>query len=230
MCDERGVDKQAAEKLTRRGLFTGVSAGVLVAALAGCGATADEDGPAAKVGARPGGYLAGTQVTGGPALPAITLTDTNGAPFALGTDVTTPIVLLFFGYTHCPDICPGILADLASARQRAGDDVAAKTTVVLVTTDPARDTPEVMKRYLERIDPSFIGLTGDLEVIKQAGMSLGITMEQTAELPSGGYEIEHGTQVYGFGADHTAQVLWTQGTSIGDYKEDIATLVAKQPA
>lgn len=220
----------ADRRLTRRGLFAGLGAGVAAATLAGCGTSPDQDGPAAKVGERPGGYLAGTQVTGGPPLPDITLTDTTGAPFALATDVTTPVVLLFFGYTHCPDICPGILADLASARQRAGDQVSAATTVVLVSTDPARDTPEVLKKYLERIDPSFVGLTGDLEVIRQAGMSLGITMEQTAQLPSGGYEIEHGTQVYGFGADRTAQVLWTQGTSIGDYKEDLATLVAAQPA
>lgn len=200
-------------------------------ALAGCAAgTEDDGGPAAKVGARPGGYLAGTQLNGGPALPDITLTDQFGKAFSLAQDVTTEVVLLFFGYTNCPDICPGILADLASARQRAGEAVMASTTVVLVSTDPPRDTPEVMKKYLDRIDPSFIGLTGDLEVITQAAMSLGITMEQTATLPSGGYEIEHGTQVYGFGADRTAQVLWTQGTSIGDYKEDIANLVNLQPA
>ncbi|MGA4668516.1 SCO family protein [Propionibacteriaceae bacterium Y1923] len=215
-------------ELTRRSLFTGLGAGALAVALVGC--SSDDGGSVAKVGERPGGYLAGTQLTGGPALPDITLTDQDGNPFALAKDVTTPVVLLFFGYTNCPDICPGILADLASARQRAGEQVQAESTVVLVSTDPPRDTPEVMKAYLERIDPSFIGLTGDLEVIKQAGFDLGITMEQTSQLPSGGYEIEHGTQVYGFGADRTAQVLWTQGTSIGDYKDDITNLVDKQPA
>ena len=220
-----------ANRMTRRRLFVGAAAGTVAAVLGGCSAAGEDDPTsAAKVGERPGGYLAGTQVTGGPALPDITLTDTHGRPFALAPNITTPVVLLFFGYTHCPDICPGILADLASARQRAGAEVAAATTVVLVSTDPPRDTPDVMKKYLERIDPSFICLTGDLAVIKQAGMSLGISMEQTAELPSGGYEIEHGTQVYGFGADRTAQVLWTQGTSIGDYKDDITRLVSKQPA
>lgn len=220
----------SSPRTTRRGLFVAAAgAGLVAAGLVGCSSD-DTAAPAAKVGERPGGYRAGTLISNGPALPDVTLTDTNGKPFALARDVTTPVVLLFFGYTNCPDICPGILADLASARQRAGDEVAQKVTVVLVSTDPPRDTPEVMKQYLQRIDPSFVGLTGDLEVIRKAGMGLGITMEQTAELPSGGYEIEHGTQVYGFGADRKAQVLWSQGTSIGDYKDDLTRLVETQPA
>ncbi|MGA4507361.1 SCO family protein [Propionibacteriaceae bacterium G1746] len=214
---------------SRRRLFTVAGAGLALGALAACGSSSvDEGNGVAKVGQRPGGYLAGTQIEGGQKLPDLKLTDTHGKPFSLASDITTPVVLLFFGYTNCPDICPGILADLASARQRAGDDVAKQTTVVLVSTDPPRDTPAVMKAYLERIDPGFIGLTGDLEAIKAAGMTLGITMEQTSQLPSGGYEITHGTQVYGFGKDRTAQVLWSQGTSIGDYKADIANLVTKQ--
>lgn len=216
--------------LTRRGLLAGAGlAGVAALTLAACGAK-EPDGPAASVGSRPGGYLAGTQLQQGPAIPDITLTDTAGKPFKLAHDVKTPVTLVFFGYTNCPDICPGILADLASARQRADQKVRDKTTVVLISTDPPRDTPQVMKKYLDRIDESFIGLTGDLDVIKKAGQSLGITMEQTKSLPSGGYEIDHGTQVYGFGADGRAQVLWTQGTSVADYKADLATLVDKQPA
>ena len=217
-------------EITRRGLLAGAGlAGVGALTLAACGAK-EPEGPAASVGARPGGYLAGTQLQQGPTIPDITLTDTTGKPFKLAHDVATPVTLVFFGYTNCPDICPGILADLASARQRADQKVRDKTTVVLISTDPPRDTPQVMKKYLDRIDESFIGLTGDLDVIKKAGQSLGITMEQTKSLPSGGYEIDHGTQVYGFGADGRAQVLWTQGTSVADYKADLATLVDKQPA
>lgn len=196
--------------------------------LAACQRQADVDsGPA--VVSRPGGYLAGTAITAGQALPDITLTDQTGKPFRLARDVSTPVVLVFFGYTNCPDICPATLADLTSARSRAGADVSAATSVVLISTDPPRDTPAVMKKYVERIDPSIIALTGGLEVIRKAGADLGITMEQTSPLPSGGYEVVHGTQVYGFGADRRAQVLWSQGTSVGDFKTDLTTLVDQQP-
>lgn len=216
-------------ELNRRGLLRCSGAG----ALAGLGLLAScsdgEDNPPAVLGSRAGGYVAGTALTDGPPLPDITLTDQDGKPFRLAHDVKTPVTLVFFGYTHCPDICPGILADLASARSRAGGEVPAKTTVVLISTDPPRDTPKVMREYLKRIDESFIGLTGDLETIKKAGAQLGITMEQTTTLPSGGYEITHGTQVYGFGADRKAQVLWSQGTSVADYKADFTTLVGKEP-
>lgn len=213
--------------LSRRAALLGLGA----AGLVGCSRTGDEgDGPAASVGARPGGYVAGTALTQGPPLPDITLTDTAGKPFRLAHDVATPVVLVFFGYTNCPDICPATLADLASARVRAGGDVLQRSTVVLVSTDPPRDTPAVMRKYLDRIDPDFVGLTGDLEVIRKAGESLGITMDKTTPLASGGYEVVHGTQVYGFGADRLAQVLWTQGTSVGDYKADLTTLVGKQPS
>lgn len=208
-----------------------LAAGALAGALwlPGCTKGEDENGGApAIVSANKDGYVAGTPIKHGPALPDITLTDQDGKPFRLAKDVATPVVLLFFGYTNCPDICPGTLADLASARQRAGGEVPAKSTVVLISTDPPRDTPAVMKKYLERIDESFIGLTGDLDVIKKAGAGLGITMDQISQLPSGGYEINHGTQVYGFGGDRLAQVVWTQGTSVSDYKADIAHLVSKQ--
>lgn len=212
----------------RRALLGLTGAGMAASGLAACSRPGADESPA-KVGDRPGGYRAGTLLTGGPALPDITLTDADGRPFRLAHDVTTPVALVFFGYTHCPDICPATLADLASARARAGGTVPGRTTVVFISTDPPRDTPAVVKKYLARIDPTFVGLTGDLSVISRAGASLGITMEQTSKLPSGGYEIVHGTQVYGFGADRLAQVLWSQGTSVGDLKDDLTTLVAAQP-
>ena len=80
-----------------------------------------------------------------------------------------PVTLVFFGYSHCPDVCNAVLADVAAALRRADDTVRERTTLLFVTTDPARDTPEVMRDYLARFDPSFLGLRTDLETDQGGG-------------------------------------------------------------
>ena len=160
-------------------------------------------------------------------LPDVTLTDQNGRPFALRTGSDKPVLVLFFGYSNCPDVCTGILADIAGAMNRLTADQRTKVRVVLVTTDPARDTPAQLKTYLSRIDPSFVGLTGDLATISAAARSVGVPIEDAKQLPSGGYEVVHGTQVIGF-ARNQAVVVWTYPTAVGDLRADIETLLAKQ--
>ncbi|WP_203566383.1 SCO family protein [Aestuariimicrobium ganziense] len=204
-------------------------AGGLAAATAGLTACSsdDTDGPAAEVGERPGGYLAGTQLADIWALSTDPMTDTDGKPASM-VDRAGTVTLLFYGYTNCPDVCTGILADLSSAIQRLDAGQAEKVEVLLVTTDPARDTPQVIKDYLHRIDERFVGLTADLALIKRIAQGMGIAIEDGVKLPSGGYEIEHGTQVIGFGKNHKAQVLWSEGTSVANYKHDIALLLSRQ--
>ena len=143
----------------------------------------------------------------------------------LATSPTTKAMALFFGYTNCPDICPGILADMATAKRRMERGLGAQ---VMVTTDPARDDPAALKAYLERIDESFIGLNADLPVISSIASSMGIAIEEGKKLPSGGYEVDHGSQILGVGADHRVQVIWTEGYSVKDLREDYATLIARQ--
>lgn len=189
--------------------------------LAGCAA---DDGAPAKVGNLDDGF-AGTAVNGAFSLPDVTLTDTSGKPYNMRTSPTTPVVVLFFGYSNCPDVCSGILSDLATARRRLDDQaLASKITLMCVTTDPARDTPAVLRAYLDRIDKDYVGLTGPLPTIIGAANSLGIAIEEGKKLPSGGYEVDHGTQVLGFGADRSARVVWTTGTTIASYKTDFTTL------
>lgn len=206
--------------MIRRRSFLSLGA---IGVLAGCGAPSP--GPAASVGTLPddwhGTYLEG----GGAPLPDLTLTDQAGQPFNLATDPTTKAVALFFGYTNCPDVCPGIMADMATAKRRLPPDLVDDISLILVTTDPARDTPEVLRDYLARIDDAFIGLTGDLEAIKPAALSLGIDIAQGTQLPSGGYEVDHGTYVLGFGEPRTMQVIWN-ATSAGDMKDDFERLIA----
>lgn len=205
--------------ISRRALL---GAGLVVLPLAACGGAAQEQ-PAASLGN--GDDFNGSRLPSGPDLPDVTLTDTSGSPFNLATDFTTPVVALFFGYTNCPDVCPGIMADMATARRRLEDDLAQQVSLAVVTTDPARDTPEALGEYLQRVDEDFIGLTGDIEDILAAAAPLGIAIEEGRELPSGGYEVDHSTQILGFNQDRRMEALWTQ-PSIGDLRDDLATLLA----
>jgi protein SCO1/2 len=163
-------------------------------------------------------------------VPAVDLTDTSGAAFDLVSDTTEPVTLVFFGYTNCPDICNLVMADIASAMTRLDDDVAEQVQMLFVTTDPARDSPAAIREYLDRFDPSFEGLTGPLRRIESAARPLGVLIEGTKKLESGGYEVGHGSQVLGIGADDKAHVVWTQGTPVGDLASDITTLVEDQQA
>jgi protein SCO1 len=94
----------------------------------------------------------------GPLAPDFTLPDQSGRPFRL-SDLRGHSVALFFGYTHCPDVCPTTLAALARAKRKLGAD-GARFDVVFVTVDPQRDTRAVVAKYVHLFDPSFIGLTG----------------------------------------------------------------------
>lgn len=191
--------------------------------LAACGANA----PPASVQMSDDGYN-GTGLTGGFEMPDVDLTDQDGNAWNLATSPTTKAMALFFGYTNCPDVCPGILADMATAKRRLEDGLGQDVTLVMVTTDPARDDPAALKAYLERIDESFIGLTADLDIISAIAKSMGIAIEEGKQLPSGGYEVDHGSQILGIGADRRVQVIWTEGYSVKDLREDYATLISHQ--
>jgi protein SCO1/2 len=156
-------------------------------------------------------------------MPDITLEDTSGHPFNLVTDTTDPVTIVFFGYTNCPDICRLVMSDLTLAVTRLPDDVADQTEVVFVTTDPARDTPQVLRTYLDRYDAGFIGLTGGLPDIVSAAQQMQVAIEGKKRLPSGGYDIGHGAQVIGFVHDQSP-VVWTEGTSVNDMVSDIEQL------
>ncbi|MHA6509590.1 SCO family protein [Tessaracoccus sp. Y1736] len=204
--------------ISRRGLL-GVGA---VGLLAGC--TPDE-GPVASVNMGQSEWNGTMLADGGNPLPDVTLTDQFGQPYNLATGPTTSAVALFFGYTNCPDVCPGIMADMATAKRRLPEDLIDDITLIVVTTDPARDTPEVLREYLARVDDSFVGLSGPLEDIMPAAMSLGIDIAEGKQLPSGGYEVDHGTYVLGFGEDRLMRVVWN-GLSAGEMKDDFERLIA----
>jgi len=156
-------------------------------------------------------------------MPDVDLVATDGRAFNMIRDTGHPVTLVFFGYTHCADVCPLVMNDLTAAYLRLDEDVRDRTEVVYVTTDPARDTVKVLRGYLARFDPSYVGLTGDLDRIVEAGEAMGVAIEGMERLPGGGYDVGHSTQVIGF-ADNQAPVYWTEGTPVGALVDDITTL------
>lgn len=157
----------------------------------------------------------------------LALTATDGSSYSLAEDTGKPLTLVFFGYTHCPDICQVVMADLASALTRLEDGERDQVGMVFVTTDPARDDAATLRAYLDRYDPSFEGLTGPLPRIVEAGDALGVPIEKGERMPSGGYEVSHGTNVVGLLPDGTGPLVWTQGTSPEQIAEDIRAVLSE---
>jgi protein SCO1 len=110
-------------------------------------------------------------------MPEISLTDTSSRPYNLATTPSKPVTLLFFGYTHCPDVCIAVLSDVALALQRLSPADRDQIQFIFVTTDPARDKEKQIRRYLDRFNPSFVGLTGSLSTIKRAATQVGVDIE-----------------------------------------------------
>jgi protein SCO1 len=154
------------------------------------------------------------------------LVDTDGNVYSLATNTHKPLTLVFFGYTNCPDICGTVMGNLASAMTRLDDRDRAQVDVVFVTTDPERDTGPVLRRYLDRFDTSFIGLTGPIDQIAAVGRSIAVGMGQ--KLPTGGYDVNaHTTQVTGIDSDDEAPIYWGRSTSSLQFAQDIHTLLGK---
>ena len=216
--------------MSRRGVTAALTA-VAALTLAGCSSPDSDDsgsdGGAAGVvqsGSGDEGPYAGMEIDPAYSLPSTTLTDADGEQTRVPDDLDAPVRMFFYGYTHCPDVCPLIMSDLALAVARLPDDVADDVEVVLVTSDPARDDPATMRAYLDRFDPDFSGLTGELDTIIEFADGMGVPIVDGAKLPSGGYEVSHGAQVVGFVGDKGV-VVWTESSSTEDIASDLAMLV-----
>lgn len=161
-----------------------------------------------------------------PAKPApdFTLTDQNGQPFTLSAQRGN-VVVLFFGFTSCPDVCPTTLADIASAREKLGGD-ANNVKVAMVTVDPERDSAEKMAGYMRKFDPSFIGLTGAQAQISPVLGSYGV-MATKKELPNSklGYTMDHSAYVYLIDKAGNWRALLDYGATVDDIASDVRYLV-----
>lgn len=152
------------------------------------------------------------------------LTDATGKIRSL-SDFKGKVVVLFFGYTHCPEVCPTTLADLAQVVRLLGAD-AEKVQVLFVTLDPERDTPEVLAKYVPSFNPSFLGLYGDTQATAQAAKVFAVSFEKHAE--KNGYTLDHSDGTYLIGKNARTVLLSPYGQRTELLLEDIKLLLGME--
>lgn len=156
----------------------------------------------------------------------IVVPDQNGQPFRLSEQVGK-VVLLFFGYTHCPDVCPTTMSDYKAVKQQLGAD-ANKVRFVMVTVDPARDTPAIMSRYLGIFDPSFVGLSPTPEQLATLTKAYNITYELDAPDARGNYAVAHSAISYAIDRSGQLRVMYPFGMGASAMTEDVRYLLANR--
>lgn len=155
--------------------------------------------------------------------PQLDMVDQTGKPFSLD-DHQGEVTLLYFGYTHCPDFCPTTLAELQSVKSLLGNDVE-RVNMVMVTVDPERDTPERLNEYMSFFDPSFIGLSADLETTERAKRDYNVMATRREVDSASGYLIDHSTSLLAIDPDGFLRLTWAYGTAPEAIAEDVQHLL-----
>jgi protein SCO1 len=170
----------------RARLIAFVIAGFLIGAIAGAGVLL----LATPQGGQPV-QSSGAALIGGP----FSLVGGDGKPVT-DRDFRGRYMLIFFGFTHCPDICPAELQVVAQALEQLGDK-AKKVVPIFITLDPERDTPEAMANYVKSFGPNFVGLTGSPEAIAAAAKAYRVAYSKVENKESAGdYSVDHSALVY----------------------------------
>ena len=193
---------------TRRRLLRTFAAGAAALVLAACGQSAPQ--------------FKGSDITGTRLGQGVALTDFNGQPRTL-KDFAGKVQVVFFGFTQCPDVCPTALAELADVMQKLGPD-ADRVQVMLITVDPERDTPAVLKQYVTTFDSRFLGLTGTAEQIKQAAASFKAYYAKVPR-PDGDYTMDHTAAFYLMDTKGEARVLANNNLGADALAHDIKALL-----
>lgn len=150
------------------------------------------------------------------------LTDHHGKLRSLA-DFRGKVVLLFFGYVHCPDVCPTTLADMAQAMRLLGAD-ADKVQVLFVTVDPERDTRELLAEFVPAFNPSFLGLSGDAQATAQVAQAFAVTYQKQPS--KSGYNVDHSAGTYLIDTNGKVRLLAPYGQRAEWLVQDIRLLLA----
>jgi len=150
------------------------------------------------------------------------LTDHNGRVRTLA-DFRGKVVTIFFGYTHCPDVCPTVLAEMAQVMRELGPD-GKNVQVLFVTVDPERDTPDVLRKYVPAFYPSFLGLYGDANATARTAKEFKIVYQKHA-LPGGGYSMDHSAGTYIYDRKGRLRLYASNGSSAAVLLHDIRILL-----
>jgi len=165
-----------------------------------------------------------TDVTGAGYGPGLHLHDHNGQMRSLA-DFKGKAVVIFFGYTNCPDVCPTSLAMLMQVMQQLGSE-ASRVQVLFVTVDPDRDTPERLKQYVGAFNPAFLGLTGSEAEIAAVAHEFKVIYEKHGDIASGRYSVDHTAGCFIFDPQGRARLFARHGETAERITADLKRLLA----
>ena len=165
----------------------------------------------------------GVDITGASYARDFALTDAAGKRRTLA-EFRGKLVVVFFGFAQCPDICPTTLADLAQVKKRLGSD-GERIQVVFITVDPERDSPQVLASYVPAFDPSFIGLTGSSEEIAAAAREFKVFFQKVAGKTETSYTIDHTAGAYVFDREGRVRLFIRHGTGAEAIAADLQRLL-----
>ncbi|MEU3095658.1 SCO family protein [Streptomyces sp. NPDC006967] len=195
--------------------------------LSACGSDSGADGnPVAMVSEEAGSQKAATVLDRPFEKPDLVLTDTRGKAYDFREATAGRPTLIYFGYTHCPDVCPLTMNNLAVAKKQLPQDQQDQLRIVFVTTDPERDTSAALGTWLKGIDSQVVGLTGDFDTIQAGARTLGISIDPPRKDDNGKTVSDHGTQVIAFSPKTDGgYVLYGEDATVEDYTKDLPKII-----
>jgi protein SCO1 len=167
----------------------------------------------------------GVDITGADYARELQLPDAEGKVRTLA-ELKGQVVLVFFGFTQCPDVCPTTMLELAAVKKALGPD-GSRVRGVFVTIDPERDTPEVLKAYVASFGPDFIGLRGDAEQTKAAAKHFKVFYAKVPGKTEGSYTMDHTAGSYVFDAKGRVRLFTRYGTGAEALTHDLKVLLAE---
>ena len=168
--------------------------------------------------------FANTDITGLDYAKGFALTDHNGKPSTLA-DFKGKVVVVFFGYTQCPDVCPTTLSELAGIKKALGSE-AERLQVIFITLDPQRDTPELMAGFVPAFDSSFLGLWGEQAVIDKVAKDFKVFAQKVPSKDSKSYTIDHTAGSYVFDDQGRIRLFVRHGQGGDGLQKDLQRLLA----
>ncbi len=167
-----------------------------------------------------------TDITGGPFSAEFTLADQTGKPRSM-SDFKGKVVAMFFGFTHCPDVCPTTMSELKTALAQLGPAAANDVQVLFVTVDPERDTSQLLASYIGAFDPNFLGLRGTPEELKALAKQMRV-FYQRSESKDGNYSMDHNAATFIFDRKGRIRLLVSYGAGAKTFAHDIKRLLVEK--
>lgn len=165
----------------------------------------------------------GIDVTGSNMGGELRLADHNGKARSLA-EFRGKAVVVVFGFTHCPDVCPTALSDLSSAVKALGPD-GERVQVLFVTVDPKRDRPELMRQFVPAFHPTFLGLTGDEESLAKVRKDFNVYAAIREGSSPDNYSVDHSGQMFGFDPQGRIRLVWSPGALPKQIADDLRVLL-----